>query len=366
MSELTAHTGSPQASTSPADAATDARTHQRWRGPVSGSGPFPTGGDRTRYAVVMAVLGLLALAIAAGMVAWDNPLPYGSPGFWRIAEMRATNLVVIMVVVVCQGAATVAFQSAANNRIITPSIMGFEALYVAISTAAVYFLGAAGIVRLQGWPQFALTVLLMVGFAMMLYGWLLTGRRGNMHVMLLVGIILGGGLGSLSTFMQRLLTPSDFDVLTARLFGSVSNADASYLPLAIPLCVLASGALWWRSRRLNLVGLGRDVSTNLGLDHRREVLITLFLVSVLMATSTALVGPLTFLGFLVAMLSYQLAGTWDHRYVLPMASLLGFVVLAGAYVVLKHVFYAEGAVSILIEVVGGSAFLFIILRKGTL
>lgn len=357
MSELATRTPAGQ------DAA---RTSQRWRGPVSGSGPFPTGRDRTRYAVVMGVLAVLAVLIGAAVLAWDNPLPYGTPGFWRIAELRATSLVVIIVVVICQGTATVAFQSAANNRIITPSIMGFEALYVAISTGAVYFMGAAGIVALHGWPQFALTVLLMVGFSLALYGWLLTGRRGNMHVMLLVGIILGGGLGSLSTFMQRLLTPSEFDVLTARLFGSVSNADASYLPLAIPLCLLSSAALWWRSRRLNLVGLGRDVSTNLGVDHRREVLITLFLVSVLMATSTALVGPLTFLGFLVAMLSYQLSGTWDHRYVLPMAALLGFVVLAGAYVVLKHLFYAEGAVSILIEVVGGTAFLFIILRKGTL
>lgn len=332
----------------------------------SGSGAFASNSARSRYTVLMLVLGALAVVIAAAMLAWDNPLPYGTPGFWRIAELRATNLLVVALVVVCQGTATVAFQSAANNRIITPSIMGFEALYMAISTAAVYLLGAAGVSALQGVPQFALTVALMVTFALVLYGWLLAGRRGNMQVMLLVGIVLGGGLGSLSAFMQRLLTPSEFDVLTARLFGSVSNADASYLPLAVPLCLSSAAALWWRSRRLNLVSLGRDVTTNLGLVHRREVMITLFLVSVLMATSTALVGPLTFLGFLIAMLSYQLAGTWDHRYLLPLAALLGFVVLGGAYVVLKHLFYAEGAVSIIIEIVGGSAFLYVILRKGTL
>ncbi|GAA3605862.1 iron chelate uptake ABC transporter family permease subunit [Marihabitans asiaticum] len=339
---------------------------RRPRTVVSGSGAFASERDRRRYTVLMTVLGVTAVAVAAAMLAWDNPLPYGTPGFWRIAELRATNLLVVAVVVICQASATVAFQSAATNRIITPSIMGFEALYVAISTAAVYVLGVAGVAALQGLPQFALTVAVMVGFALMLYGWLLTGRRGDMQVMLLVGIVLGGGLGSLSTFMQRLLTPSEFDVLTARLFGSVANADAAYLPLAIPLCLVGAAALWSRSRRLNLISLGREASTNLGLVHRREVMIILFLVSVLMATSTALVGPLTFLGFLVAMLSYQLAGTWDHRFVLPLACLLGFVVLGGAYVVLKHVFYAEGAVSIIIEVVGGSAFLYVILKKGAL
>ena len=113
---------------------------------------------------------------------------------------------------------------------------------------------------------------LMVVLTLVLYSWLLTSQRASMHAMLLIGVMLGAGLGSVSTFMQRLLTPSDFDVLTARLFGSVANADASYLPLAIPLCVASAAALWWRSRRLNLVGLGRDVSTNLGLDHRRDAL----------------------------------------------------------------------------------------------
>lgn len=327
---------------------------------------FPNHKARRRYWILLAALSLLACFFAVGTLVWNNPMPFGSSGFWRITEMRATSLVVIAIVVVCQATATVAFQTATNNRIITPSIMGFEALYVAISTAAVYFLGAVGVVALQGTPQFLLQIALMVFFSLALYGWLLSGKYGNLQVMLLVGIILGGGLGSVSTFMQRLLTPSEFDILTARLFGSVSNADASYLPVAIPLCVAAAAALWWRARKLNLVALGRDITTNLGLNHRREIMIVLFLVSVLMAVSTALIGPMTFLGFLVATLAYQFANTYDHRYVFPVAVLTGFVVLTGAYFVLKNIFYAEGAVSIIIEAVGGSVFLYVLLRKGRL
>lgn len=332
----------------------------------SGSEAFPTSRARRRYVLLVVGLVILACLFAAGTLMWGNPVPFGTAGFWRITEMRATSLVVIAVVVVCQATATVAFQTATNNRIITPSIMGFESLYVAISTAAVYFLGATGVVALRGTPQFVLQIAVMVFFSLLLYGWLLSGKYGNLQVMLLVGIILGGGLGSVSAFMQRLLTPSEFDVLTARLFGSVSSADPSYLPIAIPLCVAAAAALWLRARKLNLVALGRDVTTNLGLDHRREIMIVLFLVSILMAVSTALIGPMTFLGFLVATLAYQFANTHDHRYVFPVAVLTGFVVLTGAYFALKNVFYAEGAVSIIIEAVGGSVFLYVILRKGRL
>ncbi|MGO1975103.1 MAG: iron chelate uptake ABC transporter family permease subunit, partial [Propionibacteriaceae bacterium] len=309
---------------------------------------------------------VLSALFALGTLAWDNPMPFGTAGFWLIAELRATNLVVIMIVVVCQAVATVSFQTVTTNRIITPSIMGFESLYVAIQTSSVYFLGMAGVIALQGLPQFVLQIAVMVCFSLLLYGWLLSGKYGNLQVMLLVGIVLGGGLRSVATFMQRLLSPSEFDVLTARLLGSVSNADTQYLPVAIPLCVAATVGLLLRSRRLNVMSLGPDVAANLGLRHRREVMTTLFLVSVLMAVTTSLVGPLTFLGFLVAMLAYQFADTHDHRYVFPVAVLNGFVILCGAYFILKHVFYAEGAVSIIIEVVGGAAFLIVILRKGRL
>lgn len=327
---------------------------------------LPGRAARRRYVIVVALLGILAVAFSAGLLTWDNPMPVGSEGFWRIAQLRTTALVVMLLVAFCQAMATVSFQTVTNNRILTPSIMGFEALYVAVQTGAVYLLGAAGILALEGVPQFLLQIALMVGCAMLLYGWLLTGRRANLQVTLLIGIVIGGGLGSVSAFLQRLLTPSEFDVLTARLFGSVANADADYLPFAIPLALLAGGFLWSRSRRLDVIALGRDASVNLGLDHRREMLTSLALVAVLMAVSTALVGPMTFLGFLVATLAYQFADTHDHRFVFPVAVLTGFVVLTGAYFVMKHVFYAQGVVSIIIELVGGSIFLFVILRKGRL
>lgn len=332
--------------------------------PVRNSRPLPTARARRRYWIVLSILIVLAVGFGFGLLAWDNPMPVGTEGFWKIAELRTTNLIVLGVVAICQAVATVSFQTVTNNRLITPSIMGFESLYVAVQTTAVYFLGAAGVMVLQGVPQFLLQVALMVGFSLLLYGWLLSGKFGNIQIMLLIGIIIGAGLGSVSAFMQRLLTPSEFDVLSARLFGNVSNADVAYLPIAIPLCIVAAALLWMRSRRLNVVALGRDTSMSLGLNHRAEVMWTLFLVSILMATSTALVGPMTFFGFLVATLAYQFADSFDHRYIFPVAILTAFVILSGAYFIMKHVFYAQGVVSIIIELVGGSVFLFIILRKG--
>lgn len=329
-------------------------------------GAFQTSQSKRRYWLVVGALVVAALLFTAGLLSWGNPMEFGTRGYWLIAERRMNSVIAMAVVGVCQAVATVAFQTVTNNRIITPSIMGFESLYVAIHTSTVYFLGAAGLSNARTLEMFVVQLVLMVGLSLILYTWLLAGDNPNMHAMLLVGIVLGGGLGSVSTFMQRLLTPSEFDVLTARLFGSVNNADPAYYPLAVPLVLVAAGLMYVNSRRLNVLGLGRDVAVNLGVNHKKHAVFTLVLVSVLMAVSTALVGPMTFLGFLVATLAYQFADTYDHRYVFPMAALLGYCILAGAYFIMNHIFYAQGVVSIIIELVGGLTFLIVVLRKGRL
>lgn len=330
------------------------------------SGAFTTRRDRVRYVLVVAVLAVVAVLSTAGILLWGNEAEPGSRAFWMIAGMRLDSLGVIAIVALCHSFATVSFHTVTGNRIITPSIMGFEALYTAVQTGAVYVLGAAGIGVVTGTGPFLAQAALMVVLATVLYSWLLSRPYGSIHLMLLVGVVLGGGLAALSTFMQRLLDPNSFDVLSARLFGNISNARSEYVAIAAPIVVVVCLVLWLRSRRMNVLALGADSATNLGLHHRRELMVTLLLVSVLMAMTTALVGPMTFLGFLVATLAYSLVDTHDHRMVLPVAALGAYAVLTLAYFVLRHVFYAGGAVTVIIELVGGITFLIVVMRKGRL
>lgn len=328
--------------------------------------PLPTPRARRRYTIILAVLIAAAAVITVGTLSWDNPMPFGSEGFWLIAQLRVQNLLVIAIVALCHSTSTVAFQTVTHNRILTPSIMGFESLYTLIQTGTVFLFGIAGASVLRGTPQFVFQAVVMVAFAILLYSWLLVGRRGDLQTTLLIGLVIGGGLGAGSTFMQRLLTPSEFDVLTARLVGSIASAHAEYLVIAVPVVLVAVTLLVLMSGRLNLLGLGRDTATNLGVNYTRNLIIVLGLVSVLMAMTTSLVGPLTFFGFLVAMISYQLADTYDHYRVFPIAWLTGFVILGGSHFVLKNIFYAQGSVGIIIELVGGTFFLAYILKRGRL
>lgn len=327
---------------------------------------FRSPGERRRYWLILTLLILLGILASIGLLVYNNPVPVDSPSFLPVVRRRVYALVAMIIAAVCQSLSTVTFQSITSNKIITPSLLGFEALYSTIQTSTIFFFGATALIRFTGTGAFLFQVSVMVLMCLILYGWLLAGKYGNLQLMLLIGVIMGTGLRSMSSFMRRLLAPSEFDILQARLFGSVNNADASYFPVAIPIVLIMAGLLLAYSKRLNLASLGRDPATALGANHRRSVIYALILVAVLMSVSTALIGPLTFYGFLVAILTYQAAPTYDHRYVLPMSLAIGFLIITGAYFLMYHVFNAQGVVSIIIEMVGGLTFLAVILRKGTL
>jgi iron complex transport system permease protein len=327
---------------------------------------FRSAKEARRYWILLIVLILLGLFASYGLLVYNNPVPIGSPSFIPVVRRRMHAVTAMILAAICQSLSTVAFQSVTNNRIITPSLLGFEALYSAIHTSTIFFFGARALINFVGLGAFVFQVAVMVLMCLILYGWLLAGKYGNLQFMLLIGIIMGTGLRSLSTFMRRLLTPSEFDILQARMFGSVNNAESEYFPLAIPLVILAAALLIAYSRKLNVVSLGQHTATALGVRHQRSVIYALVLVSIMMSISTALVGPISFYGFLVATLSYQAAPTYDHRYIFPMALAIGFLIITGAYFFMYHIFNAQGVVSVIIEMFGGAAFLLVILRKGAL
>ena len=224
--------------------------------------------EETRYWILLITLFVLGSLATYGLLVYNNPVPMGSPSFVPIVKRRLTAIVAMIIAAVCQSLATVAFQSSTNNRILTPSLLGFEALYSTIHTSTMFFFGAGVFIKFKGTGPFLFQVAIMVLMCLILYGWLLSGKYGNLQLMLLVGIIIGTGLKSVSSFMRKLLAPSEFDVLQARLFGSVNNADADYFPVAIPIVIITAILLLAYSKKLNVLSLGKGTSTSLVVHHK--------------------------------------------------------------------------------------------------
>lgn len=320
---------------------------------------------KDRYSYYVLCLGLLifALLFTYGLLVYNNPVPLSSPSFLPVIKRRQNALIAMAIASVCQAFGTVSFQTVTSNKIITPSLLGFEAIYATINTSLMYFLGLSAFISISGIYFYMGQILIMVLVCLLLFYGILNMKNASIDLVLLVGVVMGQGLRSISAFMRRILSPSEFDVLQASLFASVNNARADYFGISIVLVGLIACIIFLSSRKLNILALGKDVSTNLGINYKKENIKILVCVSILMSVSTALVGPMTFFGFLVATLSYQLVKSYDHKYLLIVAFLLAYLILTGSYFLMNHIFHANGVVSILIEMIGGISFLMLLFKN---
>ncbi|AKQ54450.1 iron ABC transporter permease [Bordetella hinzii] len=307
----------------------------------------------------LSVLAALALACCAAYMTLD------ARGQWSfVIPFRGGKLLAMLLVAYCVALSSVLFQTITHNRILTPSIMGFDALYVAIQAAIVYGFGLAALNAQEPAWQFLLEAGAMAGFACLLFRWLFTGAAQSLHLMMLVGIVFGLLFRSLSSFAIRLIDPNEFLVLQDRMFASFNSVRTSLLPLAAAAALLVSLGFWRMRRRYDVVALGRDIALSLGVNYRATLLATLAGVAVLVAVATALVGPVTFLGLLVSNLAYQSMASDRHARTVPAAILWGVIFLVGGQTVLERVLGLGATVSVVIEFAGGLLFLFLILRKG--
>ena len=318
---------------------------------------------KNKYRIRMIVLLALAILITIGLLTYNNPVPINSPSFIPVVKRRQNAIIAMALAAICQSIGSIVFQTTTNNRIITPSILGFEAIYTTINTAMMFIFGISTFVEINSKVYFIFQILLMVGVSLLLFMGIFYRKGENIELMLLVGVILGQGLRSISSFMRRLLSPSEFDILQARLFASVNNSNPEYFLMSAFIIIAIVAILIANTNKLNVLALGKDVAKNLGVDHKKLTVLVLVGVSILISISTALVGPMTFFGFLVATLSYELIDTFDHKRILAMGSLLAYVILSGSYFIMNHIFNANGVVSVLIELIGGLAFLIMIFRK---
>jgi len=308
----------------------------------------------------LALLLLLLLALAS-MLAF---MTVGAKGSWSfILKFRGLKLAALLLVAYTVAVSTVLFQTVTNNRILTPAVMGFDALFVLGHTLLFVVLGSQEALAIDPRLRFLADTALLIVFAGLLYRWLFSGGERSLHLLVLVGIIFGVLFRSLSNFMQRILDPNEFAVLRDTLFASFNAIDTSLLTISAVIVACVTLAGWRLFHTFDVLALGRATAINLGVAHQRVVTMILILVSILVAVSTALVGPVLFFGLLVAALAHYLVGSHRHRHLLPAAVLLAVVFLVGGQVMLERLFAFDTALAIVIEFLGGLVFIFMILKQ---
>lgn len=301
------------------------------------------------------ILGLLTL-FAIGLF-----LTFHTYGNWSFAlPLRGKKILAFVVVGILTSFSTIAFQTLTQNHFLTPSILGFDSLYVLVQTILFFFLGQSR----QGDPTlFVINVCLMVFFSVLIFSTLLKKDKQDLFLLLMVGMILGTLFKSMSTFLQVLMDPNEYDKLQGKLFASFSNVDVSLLVLVVPIVIVLVFLFIKASPKLDVLHLGLEQGINLGINVPVFRKYMLFLISLSVAIATALIGPITFLGFIVANVTYQWLGTYKHVYLFIAASFMSVLFLVSGQFLVEQVFHMNTTLSVVIEFSGGLYFVFKLVKE---
>ncbi|CAG7644284.1 iron chelate uptake ABC transporter family permease subunit [Paenibacillus allorhizosphaerae] len=303
----------------------------------------------------LSILALIVIAVFLFIDIGDNWSYVLSRRGWKVAAMVLTGA--------CIAFSTVIFQTITNNRILTPNIIGLDSMYMLAQTGVVYVFGSSTKLLVDNNLNFALTLCLMVLFAGLLYKIMFRGEGNNVYYLLLIGIIMGTLLGSLTTFMQVLIDPNEFLVLQGRMFASYNKVQGQLTVICTIVVILIAAYYSRFAKYMDVLSLGKGQAVNLGVDYNYVVKRLLIIIAALISVSTALVGPITFLGLLVANVTYQFMKTYRHAYLIPASILMSIVALVGGQLIVERVFTFTTTLSVIVNLVGGVYFLYLLLRS---
>lgn len=326
---------------------------------------------RNLFLPVFAIIGLLIIMFAISV-------KYGTPVLdWRtvmsalftpggvelehilVREIRLPRYVLGLMVGALLGASGTLMQGALNNRLAGPELLG-------ISAGASLAIAAITVLRLpisfQMQPLLALVGGLAGGAIVVLSA---RGSRGA-GGMLLVGMSVSAMLNGLLVVLIALGTSNDVNLLYTYLLGSLANRSWEHVERILPWLIIILPAAMLLARSVNLLQLGDDAASGLGLKVVRTRLLLLVTCALLVAVTVAQCGPIGYISLLAPHLTRAMLRTTDARLVLPVSAVCGAALLTIADGFARLLLAPlEIPVGVWTTLLGGSVFLvYVSIRRG--
>ncbi|EFS3143627.1 iron chelate uptake ABC transporter family permease subunit [Campylobacter coli] len=278
---------------------------------------------------------------------------------------RFLQIAAIVIVAICIAVSTVIFQTLCNNKILTPAIIGLDSLYMLLQSALIFSLGSANLSVYKNDINFLITLACMVVFSLGLYKILFSSDK-SIYLIMLLGLIFGTLFSTLSSFFEILIDPDEFMVIQGRMFASFDNVAFDVLALAYIVTLLSFVWIFRYMKFLDPLSLGKDLSINLGINYQKISKHLMIIIAILTSISTALVGPITFLGLLVVNITYELFKSSKHSILLLACILISILALLGGVFFVSRVFDYNTTISVIINFLGGIYFIYLVLKGNKL
>ena len=283
--------------------------------------------------------------------------------FQYILSLRVPTLLVMMIASFAIGSASIIFQSIINNRIVTPCLLGMNSMYTLVHTAVVFAAGSGSVLATNSNLSFAVDLVVMSVTATFIYSYMFRKTGNNVLYVLLIGTVLSSFFGSIQSTMIRVMDPNEYDALLTSLVADFNNVQVKVIAFSVILLVTLTIFLWKDLQLLDVITLGKAQAINLGVDYDGTIRRLLLGVVLCIAIATAMVGPISFLGLIIANLSRQLFKTHKHSYLIGGSVLIGMIAMIAGQTISQHIYSYAVPISTLITIGGGIYFLYLLLFK---
>lgn len=301
--------------------------------------------------IVLVCLSLSSLFVGVGNVSLTH-LIHGDANTWQLfIYSRVPRLLAILLAGGGLSIAGLIMQQISQNRFAAPSTSGtIECAMLGFVLSLVIFGNGD-----QLWLIFATSMIGTLFFVQLIQ----RIQFKNAVFVPLIGIIFGNIVSSMATFIaykyDALQNLSGWAVAN---FANILAGNFELLYIAIPVSLFS----YLYATRISAVGMGKDFAINLGLNYQQVMTIGVALVSIMSASVVMIVGQLPFLGLIVPNLVNRFYGD-NLRKNIPRTALLGAIlVLACDLVGRLLIFPYEVPISMVISLLGGSVFIFLILK----
>lgn len=312
-----------------------------------------------KHKKLLLVLGI----VAAILVAVFLLIGLNANNFDYALSRRIPKIIAMILVGISIGFSSLVFQTITNNRILTPSILGLDSLYVLLQTTLIFILGSgSGVVNGKN-ANFVISIVIMIIFSSLIYKFIFRKNSSNIFSLLLIGVICGTLFESLTTFMQVLIDPLEFQMVQDKMMASFNNINTEILLIStvvIALCIIFSMDFL---KILDVMSLGRDEAINLGVDYDKVTKKMLVVIVILTSVSTALVGPITFLGLLVVNIARQLVKTYKHSELGLATGFISVIALIGGQLIVERILNFGMTIGVIINFVGGIYFIYLVMKE---
>ncbi|SFF05623.1 iron complex transport system permease protein [Paenibacillus algorifonticola] len=314
------------------------------------------------FIALLLLLFLIVMSLRTGAVPvpfrelWASLLLQDSPSAYIVLQYRLPRILTGILAGCGLAAAGVILQSIIRNPLASPDVIGI--------TKGAGFTAAAVIFLFPGAPGYVLPMAAFTGALAALLLLLLLSKRMTLPpaTFALVGVAIGA---IFQAGIQYLLVkhPSDINMALLWMSGSLWGRGWDDALSLLPWMALLLPVAWIQFAKLNVLQLGDEGGTALGLRMGRERLVLLLLAVALTGSSVAAVGSIGFIGLISPHIARLIVGG-RHQWLVPLAALIGAdLILLGDCLGRILIIPREVPVGIMTAVLGAPYFIYLLRRE---